>query len=111
MEHGRLLPPPTPGNMTLREFGQSVMRWGSGDIAARARITTLTREELERAGLTREMAEAWRDLSDTKVPEIRGTQVLQVDRVNAAGRRASQWRELNAKEPSHTRIHHVATRV
>ena len=26
-----------------------------------ARISTLTREELERVGLTREMAEAWRD--------------------------------------------------
>jgi len=38
-----------------------VMRWGSGDAAARARISTLTREELERAGLTREMAEVWRD--------------------------------------------------
>jgi hypothetical protein len=37
------------------------MRWGSGEAAARARIRTLTREELERAGLTREMAEAWRD--------------------------------------------------
>ena len=47
--------------MTLREFGQRVMRWGSGDTAARARISTLTRAELERAGLTREMAEAWRD--------------------------------------------------
>ena len=47
--------------MTLREFGQSVMRWGSGDTAAQARISTLTREELERVGLTQEMAEAWRD--------------------------------------------------
>jgi len=37
------------------------MRWGSGNAAARARISTLTREELERAGLPREMAEAWRD--------------------------------------------------
>jgi hypothetical protein len=47
--------------MTLREFGTRVMQWGSGNAAARARIRTLTREELERAGLTREMAEAWRD--------------------------------------------------
>jgi hypothetical protein len=29
--------------------------------AARARTSTLTREELERAGLTWEIAEAWRD--------------------------------------------------
>jgi hypothetical protein len=61
MEEARLPSPPTPRGMTLREFGTRVMRWGSGNAAARARIRTLTREELERAGLTREMAEAWRD--------------------------------------------------
>jgi hypothetical protein len=47
--------------MTLREFGQRVMRWGTGNDATRARINTLTREELARAGLTWEIAEAWRD--------------------------------------------------
>ena len=47
--------------MTLREFGQHVMRWGTGSNAARARIRTLTREELEQAGLTWELVEAWRD--------------------------------------------------
>ena len=61
MGEERLLPPPTPSGMTLRAFGQRVMRWGTGDAAARARIPTLTREELERAGLTRDLAEAWRD--------------------------------------------------
>lgn len=61
VENGRLLPPLTPQGMTLREFGQRVMRWGSGDTAARARISTLTREEMVRAGMTRELAEAWRD--------------------------------------------------
>jgi len=61
--HERLLPPPTPRNITLREFGQRVMRWGSGDTAARARMSALIREELERAGLTREIAGAWRDFS------------------------------------------------
>ena len=61
MGEERLLPPPTPSGMMLRTFGQRVMRWGTGDAAARARISTLTREELERAGLTRDVAEAWRD--------------------------------------------------
>jgi hypothetical protein len=61
MEDARLPPPPTPRGITLREFGTQVMRWGSGDAAARARLRTLTREELERAGLSREMADAWRD--------------------------------------------------
>jgi hypothetical protein len=37
------------------------MQWGTGDDAARARMRTLTREALEEAGLTQEMAEAWRN--------------------------------------------------
>lgn len=37
------------------------MKWGTGDEAARARIQTLTKEELERAGITKEMAASWRD--------------------------------------------------
>lgn len=57
----RLPPPPIPRGMTLREFGNRVMRWGTGDREARVRMRTLTREELEQAGLTQEMAEAWRD--------------------------------------------------
>ena len=61
MGNDRLPPPPIPKGITLREFGNRVMRWGTGDEEARARIGTLTREELERAGLTQEMAEAWRD--------------------------------------------------
>jgi RHS repeat-associated protein len=50
-----------PSGMTPAEFGQKVMRWGTGAEAARARIATLTREELEEAGVTREMVEAWRN--------------------------------------------------
>ncbi len=37
------------------------MRWGTGDAAARERIATLTRDELERAGVTLEMAREWRN--------------------------------------------------
>jgi hypothetical protein len=47
--------------MTVSDFGNKVMRWGTGHEAARARIKTLTREELERAGVTAEMAAIWRD--------------------------------------------------
>ncbi len=61
MGETRHVPPPTPRGMTLREFGTRVMRWGTGDDAARARVRTLTREELTQGGLTPEMAEAWRD--------------------------------------------------
>jgi hypothetical protein len=35
--------------------------WGTGDEAARSRITTLTKKELERAGVTKEIAAQWRD--------------------------------------------------
>jgi hypothetical protein len=47
--------------MNQAEFGQNVMKWGTGDDAARARMQTLTREELERSGVTKEIAETWRD--------------------------------------------------
>jgi RHS repeat-associated protein len=55
------LPLPLPPGMNQAEFGQNVMKWGTGDDAARARMQTLTREELERSGVTKEMAETWRD--------------------------------------------------
>lgn len=58
---GRLPPPPVPPGMSVRDFGNKVMRWGTGHESARARIATLTREELERAGVTLEIAEAWRE--------------------------------------------------
>jgi len=47
--------------MTLHAFGQRIMRWGTGSEAARARMASLTRAELVQAGVTREMAVAWRD--------------------------------------------------
>jgi len=53
--------PSTPNDMGTSEFGKQVMKWGTGDEAARARITNLTREELERAGVTKEIAAQWRD--------------------------------------------------
>jgi hypothetical protein len=37
----------------MMQFGADVMRWGTGDAAARARIESLTREELQQAGVTR----------------------------------------------------------
>src|SRR5215510_6806105 len=57
----RLPPPAVPQGMTLHTFGHGVMQWGTGSEAARARMATLTRAELVRAGVTRDMAEAWRD--------------------------------------------------
>ncbi len=53
--------PLLPAGMNNSDFGKNVMKWGTGDNAARQRIATLTREELERAGVTKEMAQSWRD--------------------------------------------------
>ncbi len=70
------MPPPIPrGARSVSEFGTGVMRWGTGDAAARARMESLTREELERAGVTQQIAEAWRDFYRAEVlrnPSARG---------------------------------------
>jgi hypothetical protein len=48
-----------PPEVSLREFGQDIMRWGTGSAMAQQRIETLTADELRVAGLTAEMAENW----------------------------------------------------
>jgi hypothetical protein len=49
-----------PSTSTLREFGE-LMKWGRGHATARARIATLTRQELVDAGVTPQIATEWRD--------------------------------------------------
>jgi RHS repeat-associated protein len=48
-----------PPNMSPQTFGHEVMRWGSGSDEARARISTLTAQELRDAGVTADMANWW----------------------------------------------------
>jgi hypothetical protein len=55
------------------------MRWGTGVQAARARIASLSREELITAGVTRAIAEAWRDF-------YRGEMIRNPSNPSAAGR-------------------------
>jgi hypothetical protein len=62
--------PPIPGGVTVKEFGNKIMRWGTGSETARGRIASLTRQELEAAGVTREMAEAWRDFYRTEALRV-----------------------------------------
>jgi hypothetical protein len=57
------------GAANTADFGQRIMQWGRGNEAARARIPALTLQELENAGMTRELAEAWRDF-DQNVARI-----------------------------------------
>jgi hypothetical protein len=47
-----------PKGITPKEFG-GVMQWGKGTASARARMATLTLDELQRAGITAEMADNW----------------------------------------------------
>jgi hypothetical protein len=47
-----------PAGISLSQFGTR-MRWGRGNDDARQRIATLTREELEAIGLTKQQAEDW----------------------------------------------------
>lgn len=51
----------------MADFGQKAMRWGTGDVAARSRIASLTRAELRALGVTLEMAIAWRDFYRSEV--------------------------------------------
>jgi uncharacterized protein DUF4951 len=49
---------------TTKEGSRSekhISKWGGGNAEARARIGTLTRVALDQGGVTREMAEGWRD--------------------------------------------------
>ena len=71
-------PPDVPSGHNVAGFGATVMRWGTGDAAARARIQTLTRGELVAKGVTATMARAWRDFylneiaRNPKNPSARG---------------------------------------
>jgi hypothetical protein len=59
------VPPLPEGIATLREFGHQLMRWGTGE-EARARIDTLTVEELVAHHMTLELAVAWRDFYENE---------------------------------------------
>jgi RHS repeat-associated protein len=54
----RLPNPLPPTGMSNAQFGQ-LMNWGTGSDAARAQIPNLSREALQGAGVTREMAVEW----------------------------------------------------
>jgi RHS repeat-associated protein len=48
-----------PLGMTTAYFGQQVMRWGTGNAQALARAGTVTLQEMQSAGITRQMAQSW----------------------------------------------------
>lgn len=72
--------------MSNARFGE-MMKWERGTDAERARVGTLTREELERGGVTREIAQQWRDFY---VNEVR----LRPNNPSARGRAELMHRAL-----------------
>jgi len=58
---GQPNPPEHPAGMTRNQFGKDVMKWGTGNDAARARIGQITEDEMRQAGVTPEMAQDWAD--------------------------------------------------
>lgn len=71
-------PPDVPGGLSVAEFGFKVMRWGTGDEAARERMGSLTRSELADLNVTITIAREWRDfyrneiVRNPKNPSARG---------------------------------------
>ena len=60
----RLAIPPTPHNMSLPEFGQGVIGWGTGPQDAEKRLKHFTKadvENMKQAGLTVEIAKTWQN--------------------------------------------------
>lgn len=53
--------PKLPNGMTPAQFGQEIMKWGTGHAAAESQIGKLDIDELYSAGLTAEIAAHWRD--------------------------------------------------
>lgn len=56
--------PPTPHNITLPQFGQGVIGWGTGIEGAKHRFEQITVEDIkgiQQAGTTLAMIQAWHD--------------------------------------------------
>lgn len=60
----RLAIPPTPHNMSLPEFGQGVIGWGTGPQDAETRLKHVSKadvEKMKQVGLTVEIAKTWQN--------------------------------------------------
>ncbi|EIM39281.1 hypothetical protein HADU_07942 [Acinetobacter sp. HA] len=60
----RLAIPPTPHNMSLPEFSQGVIGWGTGPQDAETRLNHVSKadvEKMKQAGLTVEIAKTWQN--------------------------------------------------
>ncbi|WP_229804921.1 DUF4951 domain-containing protein, partial [Neogemmobacter tilapiae] len=56
--------PPVPDGMTVSKMGKDLIGWGQGPNGALDRLIKITREsvaEMQSNGLTREIAEGWRN--------------------------------------------------
>ena len=62
--------PGVPHPFTQTQFGEILIRWGTGDAQARARIGTITRDELQNMRMTAELARQWRDFYRSEVQRV-----------------------------------------
>ena len=53
--------PQTPHGVSTARFGRYIMKWGHGASDAIARKATITRQELEHAGVNCEILFQWRE--------------------------------------------------
>ena len=70
--------PATPSGLSHKEFGHRL--WGSGTEDAHQRNQSMTRMELERLGLTAELAKAWQEFYAECVREGRGSETAEARR-------------------------------
>jgi hypothetical protein len=62
--------PSVPPGLTPSEFGQRL--WGTGPEDARERLNNITREDIVRLGLTRDLVRQWRDFYQLQAKRGRG---------------------------------------
>jgi hypothetical protein len=53
--------PATPRDVSTAYFGRYIMKWGSGERGAIARVSTITADELQQAEVTCEILNGWYD--------------------------------------------------
>jgi hypothetical protein len=70
--------PPSPPGLSLPEFGERL--WGTGPEDAVHRLSNITLEDLQRLGLTQELAKIWRVFYEEQAKRGRGlpTSLLRV---------------------------------
>ncbi|RKG52416.1 DUF4951 domain-containing protein [Acinetobacter cumulans] len=71
----RLAIPPTPNNMSLPEFGQGIIGWGTGPDGAEKRLNNISKEDVEKLktqDVTLEMVQTWQKFYENETQRNAG---------------------------------------